>query len=201
MQIKTKQRLVGVLVLLAMLAIFLPLVFHNSHPAVQRDSFSTIPPKPQMPKVQQVQEKESAVLPVLSMPSQSVVQQEVQQSKLPSESKAAALQKEQQSPLSANKILVKSEQKRLTQFMEAPQAWCVQLGTFHNINNANILISKLRKAGYDAYTRPILNTKGEHLLRVYVGPEVQEESAERLRDKLEASLHIKGIVCKYKIET
>ena len=209
MQIKTKQRLVGLLILLATLAIFLPLLFHNSHPAAETQSFVGIPPKPSVNYIQNTQQRGQVQLPLA--PTSTLLANSVSSSGLQARNgvgKAEAETLAKAGPvarekyfLPKRKVPVQSKQNDAVYFIEAPKAWCVKLGTFHNVENANNLIAKLRKQGFDAYTRPILNEKRERLLQVYVGPEIKKENAEQLKDKLEVSLHIKGLVCKYKIKT
>lgn len=237
MQVKTKQRIIGLLVLLAILAIFLPLLFHNSDPSTHAESIA-IPAKPNVafesPKTEIVLQKPEAPSSVAVAEKSEPVTQAAQPTpaaltsappqaastppppttapttEIPTPPAAESASTPQQpiaavAPSPANlqqhKAQVISQQKGLSKFMAEPNAWCVQLGTFSDIAHANALLELLRKKGFDAYTRPIVNVKGSHLLRVYVGPEVRQESALQLRDKLEASVHMKGIVQKYEIKT
>lgn len=52
MQTKTKQRVIGGIVLLAVVAIFLPLLFHNSRPSADLKLSTKVPPAPAKPEVQ-----------------------------------------------------------------------------------------------------------------------------------------------------
>ncbi len=52
MQAKTKQRLIGGIVLLAVVAIFLPLLFHNSRPSMNLQLSTETPQAPAKPEVQ-----------------------------------------------------------------------------------------------------------------------------------------------------
>jgi len=191
MQTKTKQRWVGSLILLAITAIFLPLVFHNTHPAAEIQSSVKIPPAPKIdaPKAsmsQRTQQQEQKELKIMPAP-------EIKPAPIP-----AAPNKYNKN--AETKAQHHSRQTQLDNLMAAPQAWTVQLGTFSNVNHANELIDQLRKKGFDAYTRPVLDAKGNRLLRVYVGPEIQKEKALQLRDKLQAAVHLKGVVRKYKVK-
>lgn len=265
MQTKTKQRLVGFFILLAILAIFLPLVFHNARPTTDVQSIVRIPPKPQVDIARKMQEREQAVLELpapkptmhaepkaavpakatpLAIPAPEVKPAAKPEAKVTTPVKVKAVAKTKKAvssvPVKPNaklkpkvkvavsvaphkpaaaetsdsiaeekhlrhlqkyKAQANAEQKGLSAFLEAPKAWSVQLGTFGNIENANALIAKLRKKGFDAYTRAILDPSGKRLLRVYVGPEIQKESALQLRDKLQATVHLKGVVRKYKVKT
>ncbi len=75
MQLRTKQRLIGALVLIALLAIFLPLLFHHSRPSAELTLSTKMPPKPQQPQVQ-------LQLPVMAAKAESqkaIAQQQTKQ--------------------------------------------------------------------------------------------------------------------------
>ncbi|MFC3094928.1 SPOR domain-containing protein [Alteromonas sediminis] len=64
--------------------------------------------------------------------------------------------------------------------------WVIQLGSFRHEKNVRLLLDKLEKAGYRAFSRPIQTQSGP-LTKVFVGPDVQ-------RSKLEDSLpHLKSL--------
>jgi len=187
MQTKSKQRLIGLLILLAILAIFLPLLFHNSRPSTQVQLSVKIPPKPKLAVTPaRIQKKEQSEL----MPPTAVVD---------TASLAQESEPQQSAPAKPKPQLVKM--KKATVTIGKPKAWTVQLGAFSDAKNANRLVSRLRKKGFDAYTRPIRDANGKRLLRVYVGPEIRRESATHLRDTLRMAFHLKGVVRKYKIRS
>jgi DedD protein len=65
----------------------------------------------------------------------------------------------------------------------SPAGFSVQLAAFLDDKGANSLTNKLRKAGYPAYTEPLVTTKGT-LWRVRVGPYPSRDAAASSRDKL-----------------
>jgi DedD protein len=60
-------------------------------------------------------------------------------------------------------------------------AWVVKVGSFSKEQNANALVTKLREAGFATFSRKIINSQGQTMISVVVGPDLQ-------KDKLEASL-------------
>lgn len=60
-------------------------------------------------------------------------------------------------------------------------AYVVKVGSFSKEQNANALVSKLKAAGHDAFTRKIVNSQGTTMVSVLVGPDLK-------KDKLEAKL-------------
>jgi len=65
----------------------------------------------------------------------------------------------------------------------ALSGFSVQLAAFSDDKGANSLTNKLKKAGYPAYTEPLVTTKGT-LWRVRVGPYPSRDAAASSRDKL-----------------
>ena len=60
-------------------------------------------------------------------------------------------------------------------------AYVVKVGSFSKEQNANALVSKLKAAGHNAFTRKIVNSQGSTMVSVLVGPDLK-------KDKLEAKL-------------
>lgn len=169
MEVKTKQRIVGILVLVAILAIFLPVLFHTSQPSTEARLTVKIPAKPAEPQIALREKVKPAVTPVASAP--------------------IAIPTPTSAPVAANKKIM----------VDAPEAWVVQLGSFSDKSNAERLIKKLREKGFEAYSRADTTTKGAPLNRVYVGPEIHLSTAKQLLKKLHHSFHLNGVVRKYKI--
>jgi cell division septation protein DedD len=72
-------------------------------------------------------------------------------------------------------------------------AWVVQMGSFHNRDNAQRLANTLRAKGFKAFTREVKSST-----RVYVGPEFKQASAESLITKLQTAVNIQGFVMTYR---
>ncbi|MEM1411052.1 MAG: SPOR domain-containing protein [Pseudomonadota bacterium] len=71
--------------------------------------------------------------------------------------------------------------------------WSVQVGVFSEAGNAEQLVFSLRDAGYRAQSQREQSSE-RTIYRVLVGPEISREEAIRIRDRIEASQGIKGIV-------
>jgi DedD protein len=94
------------------------------------------------------------------------------------------------------KEINKVSEKRLPASNMGATAWVVQLGSFSSEENAKGLKDKLRKSGYPAFVEPV-NRKSGIAYRVRVGPEILRSDAEQLRQKLQETMQIKGIVIRY----
>jgi cell division septation protein DedD len=85
---------------------------------------------------------------------------------------------------------VASNHSDITAFKGA--AWVVQMGNFKNKMNALRLANQLRALGYKAFTQNHGNS-----VRVYVGPEFQQASANSLANKIQEKISMQGIVISY----
>ncbi|HSG87880.1 MAG TPA: SPOR domain-containing protein [Pseudomonadales bacterium] len=80
-----------------------------------------------------------------------------------------------------------------------PLAWSVQLATFADEDNARRLREQLRADGYEAYLN--LMTEGERtLFRVAVGPRLDRASVERLQAELQQRYELDGMVVRFALQ-
>ena len=71
--------------------------------------------------------------------------------------------------------------------------WAVQLGSFGNKENAEKLAADLRKSGYAAFLSQ-LESNGNELHRVRIGPQKDRESAEAVAAQLAKGGHTGQVV-------
>ncbi len=69
-------------------------------------------------------------------------------------------------------------------------AWVVKVGSFSKEQNANALVSKLREAGFATFSRKIVNSQGQTMISVVVGPDLQKEKLETSLPKLQQLANI-----------
>ena len=209
MNTKTKQRCVGLLILLAILAIFLPLLFHNAHPSVETSVSVDIPAKPSViqavaPQPLMLSQANAIALPQTNPVNEVLVKKPIIQANRPIKTIAAKSPNplsHNAHPLPAPSLSLKpAVQSMLGGLSSQPMAWVVQLGTFRHESNAQRLIAKLRGKGFDAYFRPLIDAKGHRFLRVFVGPEIRKASAKQLCEKLSAAFHLRGVVRQYQVK-
>ena len=77
------------------------------------------------------------------------------------------------------------------------KAWTLQLATFADKNNARKLVQKLKSEGYSAYQKQFINPQGKSLYRVYVGPEVRPDELQQLRQVIDKSMGLEGIIVRF----
>ena len=71
--------------------------------------------------------------------------------------------------------------------------WSVQVASFADRNSAPGLRARLQQLGYNGYVQSAAAAGGTHW-RVFAGPVVNREAAERLRNAIAGSLHIGGML-------
>ena len=78
----------------------------------------------------------------------------------------------------------------------AINAWALQVGSFSEQGNAQVLQDQLRAKGYPAYIDEQKLSSGS-AFRVRIGPELDRERLEKLRLKLDAQDKIAGMIVKH----
>lgn len=74
--------------------------------------------------------------------------------------------------------------------------WVIQMGSFKNKGNALRLVNQLRANGYRAFIQEVQTSSAEHT-RVFVGPLNKQALARSLADRIDAEMHMRGIVISY----
>jgi DedD protein len=174
-----KQRVVGVMVLLALAIIFLPSLFYREQ-RVTVDTTSLIPPKPIVKSV----ELKPAIKPnnVIPAPTpEKAFQPPVVESQVSTKVK---------SPVTSKPSL---NEKGI------PNAWVVQVSSFQSQARANELKDRLLSKQYKAYTRAVNTSKGK-FYRVFTGPYIDKSRAEKAKTKVDKSYRVNSQVLSFKPE-
>ncbi|OZG73657.1 hypothetical protein BTA51_07510 [Hahella sp. CCB-MM4] len=78
-----------------------------------------------------------------------------------------------------------------------PVAWAVQIGTFKNRDSALKIRDELNKEKVPAFTQEI-QSGADNLIRVFAGPTLKREQADRLKDKMDKRYQVSSLVVRYK---
>jgi DedD protein len=186
-----KERLVGAAVLVIMAVIFIPMLLGGSPESDEPITETNIPQRPD-------DKSSSRIVPLLETNTEKgstievIKEDEIKPVDKLEESESSITRQETiAEPGQAVKLADKSQSKRV-----GLTAWVVQLGSFNDKENADLLNEKLRKAGYPAFVEP-LKQGGGTIYRVRVGPEILRSDADSLLDKLKTSMKLDGIVLRY----
>ena len=178
-----KYRIVGAIVLVALVVIFVPMLLNENEPPPELKGVREIPPRG-------ATETRVIVTPVVgeeAKPRQNpeAVTTTETTSAIPEsapkpETKTAPVEKPAKAP-AVEKIT---------------QAWVVQVGTFSNTDNANHLRDKLKSRGHTVHTESV-TLAGKKALRLRVGPFRDREQAVKAQAQIRKELHVQGVVQSY----
>ncbi|MDT3718337.1 SPOR domain-containing protein [Pseudomonas oryzihabitans] len=214
-----KQRVIGALVLLALIIIFVPMLFSRQDDA--RKVVVETPPQPAAPtvpstEVQPVQTPEAPPVevvpddpakplgkpqtPIAGTVGQAPVQNApaspppAQPQAAPSAPVAKAAPTTAPAAPAATPAPAAKPDTRLGA-ANLPVSWSVQLASLSSRPSADALQAKLRSQGYNAYVRT-----ADGMNRVFVGPVIERSEADRLRDQLNKQNGVKGFVVRFQPE-
>jgi DedD protein len=188
-----KQRLVGAVVLVSLAVIFIPMLLDSGEEGGMPLFGSNIPEKPDY----QFEPLDIPLEPVKPIEADKPLLVEKPEP-APPKAKPAPKKAKQPAPAKEEKqpLVVKSAPAPEEKPAKDSNAWVVQVGSFSNSANALKLRDKLRTRGFSAFVEK-LESDGNIVFRVRVGPELKREIAESLRDKLQNRMKLKGIVMGY----
>lgn len=78
------------------------------------------------------------------------------------------------------------------------KAWVLQVASFTDQRKAEDLRDRLQKAGHPAFVRPLVNSKGQQVVRVFVGPKADKAAMQQLKTELDASLKVNALLREFK---
>ena len=172
-----KQRIVGTIVLMALVGVLFPVIFDGGD-TFQAELESRIPPEPQF-----------NLLPEPNPTRPAIIADTV-----------AGLE-EDQSEISGNdgQIISQSEEDEADLDLSPMlSGWSIRLGSFAEKQNATNLVERLHESEYKAYTREFNNPAGE-LVSVFVGPWIDKSIAEDYLSELEDKFRLAGDIVRYEV--
>ncbi len=203
-----QNRLVGIIVLVALGVIFLPDILDGKKQH-QEEQFAEIPLRPQF-------ESDSNALQSFEPIDLSEQEEQFNQNLPASETDSTTASGSTSSakpgdsgssnPEASNSALsknepskteaVKQDSKATSEPAVASSAYTLQLGSFKNAANVNALVKRLRDQGYRAYTVPKKPVDGQ-LTKVFVGPDISKAKLQKLQTKLDKFTGLKSAVVDY----
>jgi DedD protein len=170
-----KQRLIGAVVLVALMVIFLPMFFSSSE-TEPVDILIEMPEKPPIPEFD------------ISKPVK------------PSGQPADSVPEAEPAPAPAPEVAVEQQAEELkdkkVDDSGLPVSWALQVASFKERENAEKLRDKLRKDGFKAYIKYRLDVE-PRLIRVFIGPVLERESIDKLKVDVSKQYQLDGVVVRY----
>ncbi|WP_076408852.1 cell division protein DedD [Shewanella sp. UCD-KL12] len=207
-----QNRLVGVIVFVALGVIFLPDILDGKK-VHQEEQFAEIPLRPEVAELtlpddaiqavdlsdkEQAFESDDQASEQGGQDTWELVETNVETTKPVETAKVSPETKPKR--LSEAKAETSSEtkpkQKPAQEVVKPTSAYTLQLGSFNNAANVKGLVSKLRAGGFNAYTLPATPVDGK-LTKVFVGPETSESKIKSLQPGVEKLTKLKGRIVAY----
>ncbi|MDX1676873.1 SPOR domain-containing protein [Arsukibacterium sp.] len=200
-----KHRLLGATILILAGIIFLPDLLDGEKQVV-KDDFKVIPDRPEFQGVQQAEPFDQAAFDSASSGAAQTPVNEIAldtdaaQNQAASASDTTDLPSEAYAQVTINSqntapaTIALKDNKGPTYTAPEEDAWVVRVGSFSNPQNANALVAKLRQEGYVTFTRDIVNSNGQQLTSVIVGPELRKARLEQQVEKLQELTGIARLV-------
>lgn len=197
-----QNRLVGTIIVAAVVIIFLPDVLDGEKKSHQADfeaipqveSFSGTTANKPFPEDKLIRKKDSPIVDEQAIDDVDLTVNE-QQIAVKGIEKMPTVEVPK---LKLPQVEVPSTKKTLPEKAVAEEAWVIHLGSFKNKDNVDLLLSKLKKNGYVVFTKPI-KTKQGTLTKVIIGPELIKSSMEKKLPKLKALTNIQGKVAYFEV--
>jgi len=167
------QRIVGAAVLLALGVIFIPVLLDGSGYKSRQLSELEIQKKPDFPPLRK------KTVPTIKSPLAIL-------SKSPG--KLVVTNKNTETQSSSLQTAARKNHSK-----KAIRAFALQLGTFENIDNAEKLRNKLKKAGYASFVVPVVE-RNKKRYKVRVGPELEKKQLLKIKDKVKKAYKLDGYV-------
>jgi DedD protein len=193
---RTKHRMVGLIVVFALMIIFLPAMMRESDKNFDEFTSFKVPKKPAMPKVSFVEPKAllrsvkaapvSVPKPIAPTHLEIAEAQPISRHASPDESIKAA-----------QEILKKLEIAE-RESMKFNEVFTVQLASFTKEANAQALVNKLRLQGFSASKQRVKTPQGV-VYQVIVGHVKQRDKAIDLQKKLVNNTRLNGLIIKTKV--
>ena len=195
METTLKQRLIGAAVIIALAVIFVPMILDGSGHKESVTLNMEVPPEPtftfesELPDPKKLDELPPIEAEVVEEQEQPEVATSADQKSTNTEKFEDPETKEEQNIATTTQVVEATEDHIETN--TALSAWAVQVAAFGEKDKAVALQEKLLAKKLSAFTEQ--SGKGNKILyRVKVGPELQRENAEKLRDKIEKEHGLKG---------
>lgn len=191
-----KQRIVGALVLLALMVIFIPMLLSRQDD-LQRVVVDA-PSMPQAPVVPQVELEPVSVPQAQLLPEEPVPVSDTESAVItpaPAVSTTPAKGVATVTPVPKPSVAEVVAPASRLDANGLPISWSIQLASLSSRTGAENLQKSLRTSGYNAYIRNV-----EGMNRVFVGPVIERAEADRLRDQLTRQQKLNGFVVRFQPE-
>ncbi len=206
-----KNRLIGTIILVALVVIFLP-QWLDGEKQTSKQSFLEVPEPPESIEINTIDEvdvaalKEAAITPEI-IEDLRADDAEVEQSvDLSSTTETSQLEQQtlslQDEPISepVKKIIVATPgpEQDIVKVPKRRGGWVIQLGVFGNQANINRVVNQVSSAGYQVFQQSAFTANGR-LTRILVGPDLDKQKLEEQIPELKKITGLTGKITEYQV--
>lgn len=192
-----KQRIVGAVVLIALIVIFLPLLFDEDR-ITPLDRTTRIPLEPKIEAIE-INKPEPAADSIAEPVKEST----------PEEATAKPAKRVVAEPVlkvEPDKAFIPDETRPQTLVDETPglsetgipKSWVLQIASFSDRARAIAMRDNLLNDRYDAYVREVSTNKGL-MIRVYVGPKLNKNTLIKLKQTIDKKYKLSAIILRHNL--
>ncbi len=192
---RTKHRLIGLIVVLALMVIILPAMMRESNTNFDEFTSYKVPKKPPLPQVSVLDKKaifQTVNVAKLTIPKTKPVVLEIAQAQ-PLHQPVT-----QDQIVQAASTAIQKQQTLEAKKMRFNEVFTVQLASFNQEVNAQTLIQKLRSQGFAASQQKVKSSQGV-VYQVIVGKMKHRNQAVDLQKKLVDNTQLNGLIIKTKV--
>ena len=189
-----QNRLVGVIVIVALGVIFLPDILDGKKQR-QEEQFAEIPLRPEVAEAQ-LPQQQIETIELDEVESASATGDDSWQIETAKSQDTTAQVNEPETKKVDTKVALKAAKTPTKAPVIQASAWTIQLGSFKNAANVKALVKRLRGKGFSAYTLPTQPVDGQ-LTKVFVGPNISKEKLSAMQSEIEKLEKLKGRIVSY----
>jgi DedD protein len=193
MEARLRNRIVGAVILASLAVIFVPMILTGEGELDLTPRGPTIPPEPEMTGSSLLPTLPADPVPPAENARPIVLETHVPEAESVSPPPESAAVAPDAPPPIAAVLEPAQEPARVT---AGVAAWAVQVGSFGVKKSAFALRDQLRAKGYAAYVEAVKSGTAS-VYRVRVGPELQEELAQSLKERIAKDTGSQGLVVRH----
>jgi len=185
LDVRIQQRLVGALVILALVFLIAPVVLDGDGRIPEK--ITQIPPKPKRPDVSHIRVAEPAadVLPTLPDPPREADPETPDASPANTE------------PVATEAVPAIDPVEESPTVTPGSRAWSVQVASFRDSSTAAELRDQLREQDYDTYVNEVLLSDGSVFTQVLVGPDGDLDRVRQIQQNILEQTGLQGLVVRF----
>ncbi|WOT03996.1 SPOR domain-containing protein [Shewanella youngdeokensis] len=187
-----QNRLVGVIVIVALGVIFLPDILDGKKQQ-QEEQFAEIPLRPVVKDAALPQQAIDTVALNETSQKPAVADDSWEIQPAVNDTKTAVVEAKTEAKTKTETKTVKAAKKVVT---SKASAWTIQLGSFKSAENVQVLVKRLRSKGFTAYTIPTKPIDGQ-LTKVFVGPNISKDKLAAMQSEVHKLTKLKGRIVAY----